>query len=70
MNIPLTIPSTPTVNVVYKRAGVNYGTIIPNPRSSSEVYRVMLFKHHIPAKDVVRVEPVQPLKRSFCYASF
>ena len=61
MNATLTIPSTPTVNVVYKRDGTNYGHIIPNPRTSSEAYRVMLLVHHVPAREIVRVEPIAPL---------
>jgi hypothetical protein len=62
----LTLPSTPTIQVVYTRdnsKGTNYSTIIPNPRSISEAYRVALFTKHIPSKNIVRFEPIAPLRR-------
>lgn len=67
----MTLPSTPTIRVVYTRAdskGTNYGHIIPNPKSIDEVFRVMLFTKQTPAYRIVRLEPITPLKRQFSYS--
>jgi len=60
----LTLPSTTLVRVVYTRDNTktNYSTLIKNPKSISEAYRVCLFSKHIPSKNIVRFEPIAPLQ--------
>jgi len=67
---PLILPNTTLIRVVYTRdeTTTQYGTLIKNPRSISEVYRVCLFSKHIPAKNIVRLEPVAQFKRQFHFA--
>jgi len=63
----ITLPSTDVIRVVYTRdetKTTQYGTIIKNPRSVSEVYRVCLLSKHIPSKNIVRLEPIAPLQWS------
>jgi hypothetical protein len=67
----LILPNTEVVRVVYTRdetKTTQNGTLIKNPRSVSEVYRVCLFSKHIPSKNIVRLESVAPLKRAFHFA--
>jgi hypothetical protein len=60
------LPSTEVIRVVYTRdetKTTQYGTLIKNPKSISEVYRVCLFSKRIPSKNIVRLEPIAPLQR-------
>jgi hypothetical protein len=62
----LTLPSTAIVRLVYTRdetKTTQYGTLIQNPKTISEAYRVALFTKHIPAKNIVRFEAVAPMPR-------
>ena len=60
----LTLPSTAIVRVVYTRdetKSTQYGTLIQNPKTISEAYRVALLTKHIPSRNIVRFEAVAPM---------